>query len=329
MPLRFHLSLDLLMYYFSLSPGEGIRPKVRLLIARDGENTTEVRNGAVDNINLMQIITDFEAFQELKYGQKPRLTRAAAKSQTPTRKPSHPRPPLAPPDGRGVKGAKSAEQIARRAPPEEAAGSDRKPASSKRDPNLPADVRLMKPIPIQLRADFGELTSVLTGYLFINETGVLWSDIVWLSETKRVLREAVGMPLKFPQLSAGKKLLSPWRCVLMHGPPGIGKTMLAKAVAGEGTIFFNVSMSTIVLKWRGDSEKLIRVLFELAKHHAPSTIFIDELDVVMSISPSLVHGLTRMSSNCYSHNTELSLSFFIFRRIVRFFKLEGPLICGF
>jgi katanin p60 ATPase-containing subunit A1 len=94
------------------------------------------------------------------------------------------------------------------------------------------------------------------------------------------LREALVIPLKFPQLFADKKLLLPWRCVLMHGPPGTRKTMLEKAVAGEGTTFFNVFMSTIVSKWRGDSENLIRVLFELARYDAPSTIFIGELDAV-------------------------------------------------
>jgi katanin p60 ATPase-containing subunit A1 len=135
---------------------------------------------------------------------------------------------------------------------------------------------------MQLRADFGELTSIIARDIFIDNPGVKWSDIVGLHETKRVLREAGVMPLKFPQLFAGKKLLTPWRGVLLHGPPGTGKTMLAKAVAGEGTTFFNVSASTIVSKWRGDSEKLIRVLFELARYHAPSTVFIDELDAVMS-----------------------------------------------
>ena len=107
-----------------------------------------------------------------------------------------------------------------------------------------------------------------------------WSDIAELGGVKRVLSESLVLPLKYPEHFTG--LLSPWKGVLLYGPPGTGKTMLAKAVASEcDTTFFNVSASTIVSKWRGDSEKLVRCLFELARYHSPSTVFIDEVDSIM------------------------------------------------
>ncbi|XP_032068510.1 katanin p60 ATPase-containing subunit A-like 2 isoform X1 [Thamnophis elegans] len=143
--------------------------------------------------------------------------------------------------------------------------------------------RLLKPLGalLGMTAEMRELATVVSKDIYLDSPNVKWNCIIGLDAAKRLVKEAVVYPIRYPQLFTG--ILSPWKGLLLYGPPGTGKTLLAKAVATEcNTTFFNISASTIVSKWRGDSEKLVRVLFELARYHAPSTIFLDELESVMS-----------------------------------------------
>lgn len=88
--------------------------------------------------------------------------------------------------------------------------------------------------------------------------------------------------------------------MLLHGVPGCGKTMLARALCSEtheSFTFFNIAASTLISKWRGESEKLVRVLFELAKFHEPSIIFIDELDSLTAKRCSNEHEASKRLKN--------------------------------
>ncbi|XP_026681668.1 vacuolar protein sorting-associated protein 4B [Diaphorina citri] len=125
--------------------------------------------------------------------------------------------------------------------------------------------------------DKKKMQANLEGAIVMEKPNVKWTDVAGLEAAKEALKEAVILPIKFPQLFTGKRV--PWKGILLFGPPGTGKSYLAKAVATEAnnSTFFSVSSSDLVSKWLGESEKLVKTLFELARAHRPSIIFIDEV----------------------------------------------------
>lgn len=122
---------------------------------------------------------------------------------------------------------------------------------------------------------------------------VHWDDVAGLDIAKTALKEAVVYPFLRPDLFRG--LREPARGMLLFGPPGTGKTMLARAVATESrSTFFAISASSLTSKYLGESEKLVRALFEIAKVLTPSIIFVDEIDSLLSArSGSGEHEATR------------------------------------
>lgn len=150
-------------------------------------------------------------------------------------------------------------------------------ATSGKTESVSGDSEDGKPKKVQYEGPDADLAAMLERDVLDSTPGVRWDDVAGLTEAKRLLEEAVVLPLWMPEYFQG--IRRPWKGVLMFGPPGTGKTLLAKAVATEcGTTFFNVSSATLASKWRGESERMVRCLFDLARAYAPSTIFIDEID---------------------------------------------------
>lgn len=126
-------------------------------------------------------------------------------------------------------------------------------------------------------AEKEKLKGALAGAIVMEKPDIKWADVAGLEAAKDALKEAVILPVKFPQLFQGKR--KPWKGILLYGPPGTGKSHLAKAVATEAdSTFFSISSSDLVSKWQGESERLVRNLFEMAREKKPSIVFIDEID---------------------------------------------------
>lgn len=150
--------------------------------------------------------------------------------------------------------------------------------------------RLMKNLPKGV--DEGAAKQIFNE-IVIQGDEVHWDDVAGLEIAKSALKETVVYPFLRPDLFMG--LREPARGMLLFGPPGTGKTMLARCVATESkSVFFAISASSLTSKYLGESEKLVRALFALAKALAPSIIFVDEIDSLLgSRGGSSEHEATR------------------------------------
>ena len=126
-----------------------------------------------------------------------------------------------------------------------------------------------------------EISETIAGAIIREKPNVKWDDVANLVEAKSALREAVVLPMARPDLFTGAR--KPWKGIMLFGPPGNGKTYLAKAIASEvDATFFSVSAANLISKWLGESEKLVQELYDMARREAPSIIFFDEVDSLAS-----------------------------------------------
>lgn len=126
------------------------------------------------------------------------------------------------------------------------------------------------------RKDQEELQSKVSSMILPEKPNVSWDDIAGLQTAKQAIEDAIILPLRRIDLFKG---MPTWKGILLFGPPGCGKTLIAKAAASQcNATFFSVSAADVMIKWVGDSEQRIKALFESARKNQPSIIFIDEVD---------------------------------------------------
>ena len=136
-------------------------------------------------------------------------------------------------------------------------------------------------LPEKLRNLEPRLIEHVSNEIMDKDPNVRWDDIAGLDHAKKCVTEMVIWPLLRPDIFRGCR--SPGRGLLLFGPPGTGKTMIGKTIAGEAkATFFYISASSLTSKWIGEGEKLVRALFGVACCRQPAVIFVDEIDSLLS-----------------------------------------------
>jgi vacuolar protein-sorting-associated protein 4 len=145
--------------------------------------------------------------------------------------------------------------------------------------------------------DTKRLKEMIGDTIITEKPDLKMDEIAGLEDAKQAIHDAILAPMKHPELFKGKAR-QPWKGIMLYGPAGCGKTLIAKAVAAEvNATFFNVSAGNIVSKWLGESERLVLTLFRMARENQPAIIFIDELDSVgVSRSGDDVGGERRLKT---------------------------------
>ncbi|XP_047354115.1 spastin isoform X2 [Vespa velutina] len=137
-----------------------------------------------------------------------------------------------------------------------------------------------------------KLAQVILDEILEGGTAIQWEDIAGQETAKQALQEMVILPSLRPELFTG--LRTPARGLLLFGPPGNGKTLLARAVATQcNATFFSISAASLTSKYVGEGEKLVRALFAIARELQPSVIFIDEVDSLLSERRDNEHEASR------------------------------------
>jgi len=135
-------------------------------------------------------------------------------------------------------------------------------------------------LPEELQGLDPKLVEMISNEVVHTQLSVTWDDIAGLEFAKQSVKEAVIWPILRPDLFTGLRRVP--RGLLLFGPPGTGKTLIGKAIAKEsGATFFSISASSLMSKWVGEGERLVRTLFKVAEYREPSVVFIDEVDSLL------------------------------------------------